>query len=118
MTDPEIRALSDLASTACVHFRPIEPEFSKETSDRLFQEYGVRIAPERILELALHYREIYQFTSGVLPEYYRPNHRKVSAPNDYDLAGLQARMAEQFPEDPPEVLFSVMHRVILYEYLL
>jgi hypothetical protein len=160
MTDDETRALRDLACKASVHFRPFEPEFSSSTSDRLYQEYGVRIPPERVLELAVHYREIYKFTSGIKQEYFHPHRRApardtslrcgalqsdarrdtalierrargipprtslklgspgVSAPEDYDLVQLQARMAEQFPEDPPEVLFSIMHKVILYEYLL
>jgi hypothetical protein len=41
-------------------------------------------------------------------EYYRLNRRKIACPEDYDLVSLQARMAERFPEDAPEVLFSIM----------
>jgi hypothetical protein len=118
MTFEETAALSNLAAEAGVHYQPFEPDFPRNTSDRLYKQYGVRIPPERVLELAVHYREIYKFTSSIKQEYFHPHHRITSAPEDYDLERLQARMADQFPEDAPEVLFSVMHRVILFEYLL
>ncbi len=64
MIDKETRALCDLACKACVHFRPFEPDFPRQTAERLYQEYQVRIIPERILALAIHYREVYDFESG------------------------------------------------------
>jgi hypothetical protein len=36
MTEVEIRALRDLAGKACVHFKPFEPDFPTQTSERLF----------------------------------------------------------------------------------
>ncbi len=117
MDDIKPEALIDLAYEATCHFRPFEVDFPLTTSNRLKRKYHIRIAPERILELANHFREVYRYGSDVLPEHTRPVHGKYSSPEDIDRTGMLTLMTEKYPEDDPELLSWICNRVILYDYL-
>lgn len=107
----------DLATETLRRYGALPSDFAEKMARRLRRKFRVKIEPEKISELAVHYKEIYSFGASILSDYLNPSKGKYSSTEDVDMERFLASLVRKHPDEISEIIQIVAGYVIYYEYL-
>ena len=113
----EKSVLLDLANESTRRYGDLPPDFVDKMARRIRRKFSVKVEHQKILQFALHCKEIYEFGKSVFRECLKSPKGKYADPSDVDEAKFLGRLVEKFPDDDIEVLTKVSDWVVYYEYL-
>ena len=107
----------DLASQTGQRCAVLPTDFAQKMQRRLRRKFKVKLELDTIVHIAENQIAIYRFAASVLRECLIPNNDQYASLNHLDDAKFMAKLAAQFPAEPPEILNEIAHWVIQCEYL-
>lgn len=111
------RVFIDLATETLRKYGELPPDFPEKMAKRIRRKFRVKLEPEKIRELVLHYKEIYAFGKSTLKEYLSPPKGKHISAADVDTERFLASLRTKYPDEFREIIQIAVGYVIYYEYL-
>ena len=109
--------LLDLATQIGQCCAVLPPDFVAKMQRRLQRKFKVKVTTEEIANATAQHIAIYRFAASTLQECLLPNNDVYASLSHIDDPKFMAKLAAQFPAEPPEILNEIAHWVIQYEYL-
>jgi hypothetical protein len=109
--------LLDLANETARRYGDLPQNFAETMAKRIQRKYSVRVEPQEIDQLALHYKDIYKQTKAILIDYLRPPKDEIAESGYVDIEGLLDRLMTDFPDENGHILRKIIDWVVYYEYL-
>lgn len=109
--------LLDLANETTRLYGDLPSDFAGKMAKRIERKYSAKVEPQRISELALHYRQVYGFAATIFKEYLNPPTGKYADLSDVDFDGFLERLVQEFPNDDRAILHKIGDRAVFYEYV-
>ena len=109
--------LLDIATESARRYGNLPPDFAEKMAKRIRRKFAVKIEPAKINELALHYKEVYDFGKLTLKDCLLPSDGTYAILSKINLEKFSEDLAKKFPDDASDILDEFENIVIHYEYL-